>query len=65
MKRGTHLIGGLVGMTIIVTFIYVAGWLAGQAGQGLHPVSEAQAAGGKVKDPAGVAPDRNVGHAPL
>ena len=65
MKRRTQVLAGLMGVAIIATLTYVAGWLSGETGQALNPVSEAQAAGGKVKDPAGVAPDRNVGHAPL
>ncbi len=65
MKRRTQVLTGLMSVDIIATVAYVAGLLSGQIGQALNPVSEAQAAGGKVKDPAGVAPDRNVGHAPL
>ena len=47
-------------MAMIVTSAYVAGWLSGNAGQPITPVGEAQAAGGKVTDPKGTAPDRYV-----
>jgi ribonuclease Z len=60
MKRTTKILTGLVSVALVVTLAYVAGWLNGQAGQSLNPISEAEAAGGKVKDPAGVAPDRYV-----
>ena len=60
MKRRTQVLAGLMGVAIIATLTYVAGWLSGEAGQALNPVSESQAAGGKVKDPAGVAPDRRM-----
>ena len=60
MKRGSQVIAGLLGVAIVVTLTYVAGWLSGQAGQALNPASEAHAAGGKVTDPTGVAPDRYV-----
>ena len=38
MKRGTHIIAGLMGVTIIATLAYVAGWLSGQTGQALNIV---------------------------
>jgi hypothetical protein len=38
-----------MGVTIIATLAYVAGWLSGQAGQALNPVSEVQAAGGEIE----------------
>jgi len=47
-------------VAMIVTSAYVAGWLSGNAGQPITPVGEAQAAGGKVTDPKGTAPDRYV-----
>ena len=65
MKRRTQILTSVMSVALVITLIYIAGWLSGQAGQSLNSVSEAQAAGGKVKDPAGVAPDRNVGHAPF
>lgn len=58
MKRGTKLIAGLVGVPIIATLAYVAGWLSGQTGQALNPVSEVQAAGGKITGPNVEAPER-------
>ena len=58
MKRGIHIIVGLGGVIIIATLVYVAGWLNGQAGLELNPVSEAQAAGGKVQSPTSTVPDR-------
>ncbi len=55
MKRQTQI---LLSLVIISSLAYVAGWLNGSLG--LKPVSEAQAAGGKVKGPNVVAPDRYV-----
>ena len=40
--------------------LYAAGWLAGHDGRGSGILDDAQAAGGKVTDPKGVAPDRYV-----
>ena len=47
-------------MAVVLTSAYMAGWLSGNAGQELNLVGEAQAAGGKVTDPKGIAPDRYV-----
>ena len=58
MKRGTRIIAGLMGVTIIATLAYVAGWLSGQTGQALNPVSEVQAAGGEITGPNVEAPER-------
>ncbi|MDH3770018.1 MAG: hypothetical protein OET79_03390, partial [Nitrospirota bacterium] len=60
MKRRTQILTSVMSVTLVITLTYIAGWLSGQAGQAFNPISEAQAAGGKVKDPAGVAPDRYV-----
>ena len=60
MKRSGQILRGLMSVAIVVTVAYVAGWLSGQAGLELNPVSEAQAAGGKVTDPKGTAPNRYV-----
>ena len=43
-----------------MTAAYTTGWLNGQSGQGLALVKEAEAAGGMVKGPNEVAPDRYV-----
>jgi Flp pilus assembly pilin Flp len=41
MKRRTQVLAGLMGVAIIATLTYVAGWLSGETGQALNPVSEA------------------------
>ncbi len=43
-----------------LTAVYTAGGLQGQTGKETALVKEAQAAGGMVKDPTGIAPDRYV-----
>ena len=43
-----------------LTAVYTAGWLNGQTAQGTALINEAQAAGGMVKGPNTVAPDRYV-----
>ena len=60
MKRKlTMLAIGLVAVAALAA-VYTAGWLKGQTGQGTALVKEAQAAGGMVKGPNVVAPDRYV-----
>jgi ribonuclease Z len=60
MKRKLTILAiGLVAMAALAA-IYIVGWNDGMTGQGIDLVKEAQAAGGKVKDPNGTAPDRYV-----
>jgi ribonuclease Z len=40
--------------------VYIAGWINGRNGRETALVKEAEAAGGKVTDPMGTAPDRYV-----
>ena len=60
IKKWTKALCAIAIVTVLLTSTYVAGWLSGQTGQSLNPVSEAQAAGGKVTDPKGTAPNRYV-----
>ena len=60
MKRRTQILTGLMSVVLVATLAYVAGWLSGNAGQEFNLAGEAQAAGGKVTDPTGTAPDRYV-----
>ncbi len=60
MKLRTKVLTGIPVAAMVVASIYVAGWLGGSAGQDLRLLHEVQAAGGKVTDPTGTAPDRYV-----
>jgi len=60
MNRRITIIGICFVTVTAMTAVYTAGWLNGQAGQGTALVKEAQAAGGVVKGPNVVAPDRYV-----
>ncbi len=60
MKWRSQMVIGLLGGIIVATMVYGTGRLSGQVGQGLFLVSEAQAAGGEISDPTGVAPERYV-----
>ena len=60
MKRTPSVMVVLVVLSMLSALAYVAGWVNGQAGLSLNPVREAQAAGGKIKDPTGTAPNRYV-----
>ncbi len=60
MKLRTKALAGITGAAMIGTSAYVAGWLSGSTGHDLRLLPEAQAAGGKVTSPTGIAPDRYV-----
>ena len=60
MKLRTKVLTGIPVAAMVVASIYVAGWLGGSAGHDLRLLHEVQAAGGKVTDPTGTAPDRYV-----
>ncbi|MGI9523146.1 MAG: guanitoxin biosynthesis MBL fold metallo-hydrolase GntH [Hyphomicrobiaceae bacterium] len=50
----------IITLALIGIFIFAAGWEFGRTGQSLSGVSEAEAAGGLVKGPNVIAPDRYV-----
>ena len=60
MKRKAKLIGIVTFVAFIAAAIYGLGVYNGESGKGLSIIKEVEAAGGKVKDPAGTAPDRYV-----
>ena len=60
MKARTKALAGITVAAMVVTSAYVVGWLSGRAGHDLRLLPEVQAAGGKVTDPRGTAPDRYV-----
>ncbi len=60
MKLRTKALAGITVAAMIAASAYVAGWLSGSTGQDLRLLPEAQAAGGVVKGPNKVAPDRYV-----
>ena len=60
MKRKITILGICLVTVAALTVVYTAGWLKGQTGQGTALAKEAQAAGGMVKGPNVVAPDRYV-----
>jgi len=60
MKLRTKVLTGIPVAAMVVASTYVAGWLGGSTGHDLRLLPEAQAAGGKVTDPRGTAPDRYV-----
>ncbi len=60
MKLRTKALAGIAVTAMVATSTYVAGWLGGSAGHDLRLLPEVQAAGGKVTDPRGTAPDRYV-----
>ncbi len=60
MKRKLFIFGiGLVAVAAMAA-VYTAGLFNGRSGQGTALVKEAEAAGGKVTDPKGTAPERYV-----
>jgi ribonuclease Z len=60
MKRKLTIIGICLLAIAALTVVYTAGWLKGQTGQEPALVKEVQAAGGIVKSPNKIAPDRYV-----
>lgn len=60
MKVRTKTLVGITVAAMIAASAYVAGWLSGSTGHDLRLVPAAQAAGGKVTSPTGIAPDRYV-----
>ena len=60
MKRQISILAFCLVIAAVMTAVYNAGNLKGQAGQGSALVKEAQAAGGVVKSPNSEAPDRYV-----
>jgi hypothetical protein len=60
MKRKLAIIGICLAVVASLTVVYIAGCIKGQAGQAADLIKEAQAAGGIVKGPNEVAPDRYV-----
>ena len=60
MKRKMKLFGSALIVLFAAMAVYLWGHYDGQAGKGIAIVKEAEAAGGKVTNPAGTAPDRYV-----
>jgi ribonuclease Z len=60
IKKWTKALSAIATVLVLLTGTYVTGWLSGKAGRTLTPIGEAQAAGGKVTDPKGTAPQRYV-----
>ena len=60
MKRKLTIIGICLVSIAVLTTVYIAGCIKGQSGKGPGMVKEVQAAGGMVKGPNVVAPDRYV-----
>ncbi len=60
MKLRTKALAGITVAAMIAASAYVVGWLSGSNGHDLRLLPEVQAAGGKVTDPRGTAPDRYV-----
>jgi ribonuclease Z len=60
MKRKVSLIGIIVLVVVAISAVYLKGRYDASNAKGPQLVSEAQAAGGVVKDPKGAAPDRYV-----
>jgi ribonuclease Z len=60
MKRKLKLLGTITAVAGLVMMVYLFGLHSGQKGQEFSLTSEAVAAGGKVTDPTGIAPDRYV-----
>ena len=57
MKTQSMLINTFIGITFVCT-IFLIGWYSGKEGRELRLIDTAEAAGGKVKSPTGIAPDR-------
>ena len=60
MKRTLLSLAGFLVIIAAVTAVYNTGWFNTPDGKRAALITEAQASGGAVKDPAGVAPDRYV-----
>ena len=60
MKRKVNFFGVVAVIALVAAAIYGLGVYSGESGKGFSLTKEAEAAGGKVKDPTGTAPDRYV-----
>ncbi len=60
MKRKITFIAIVLVAAAALTAVYTAGWLKGHSGKGPALIKEAEAAGGVVKGPNTIAPDRYV-----
>jgi len=60
MRHKLHFLLLTVFVVVVIQVIYLFGVYNGQMGQEFPLIGKAQAAGGKVTDPVGVAPDRYV-----
>ena len=60
MKRKVNFFGVVAVIALVAAAIYGLGVYNGESGKELSIIKEAEAAGGKVKDPTGTAPDRYV-----
>ena len=60
MKRKLTVLGIGLAAVVLLTTVYTIGWHSGRSGKGTTMIKEAKAAGGKVTDPKGTAPERYV-----
>lgn len=60
MTRKLAISGIGLAAAVLLTTVYTIGWYSGRSSKGSALVKEAEAAGGKVTDPKGTAPERYV-----